>query len=260
MGTETVHDAESSAGAPVRQGTISWISAGGRIRSEIASAALLHAKMEKALPFRSGVQYQNRRNRHSRQYVSRQRSHVWCESAVEADALLVLEFEGDAQQIASQPMKLVFADGTDHVPDFFALLRSGDQVVYDVKPSGRMTDEAQEQFRKTAELCASIGWKHQVLNEPAPVLLQNVQFLRPARHGHYHPSATAFERIREVFIDGVTFGDGTIMADLQHPYRAAAHVRHLLWHRYLDADLSVPVSPTSVLRLTWKEEPCNCGA
>ncbi len=156
------------------------MSSAGKLRSEIPSAALLHAKIETALPFRSGVQYQNRRNRHSRQFVSPpQRSHVWCESALEADALLVLEFEGDARQVASQPMKFVFADGTEHVPDFFALLRSGDQVVYDVKPLGRMTDEAREQFRKTAEMCASIGWKHQVLNEPAPALLQNLQFLRP---------------------------------------------------------------------------------
>ena len=123
-----------------------------------------------------------------------------------------------------------------------------------------MTAEATDQFRKTAELCASIGWKHRVLNEPHPTILQNLQFLRPARHGHYHPSVSEFERIREVFVDGVTFGDGSIMADLQHPYRAAAHVRHLLWHRYLDADLSVPISPTSVLRTSRKEEPCNCGA
>nr|WP_081484799.1 TnsA-like heteromeric transposase endonuclease subunit [Gordonia polyisoprenivorans] len=239
---------------------VSWRDLDGQFRSEIASPGLLHEHLETARAFRSGVQYQNRRNRHSRQFVIPQRSHVWCESALEADALLVLEFEGDTQQIASQPMKLVFADGTDHVPDFFALLRSGDQVVYDVKPSGRMTAEATDQFRKTAELCASVGWKHRVLNDPHPTTIQNLHFIRPARHDHYHPSPKEFRRIREVFASGVPFSDGTIMADLKHPNRAAAHVRHLLWHRHLDADLTVPVSPTSVLHTIRNEKPCNCGA
>lgn len=74
---------------------VSWRNFDGQLRSEMASPDLLHEHLETARAFRSGVQYQNRRNRHSRQFVIPQRSHVWCESALEADALLVLEFEGD---------------------------------------------------------------------------------------------------------------------------------------------------------------------
>lgn len=67
-------------------GTVRWRTHDGRDRSEIASQFLLHEPFDEAMPLRVGVQYQNRLNRHSRQFFSPQGSHVWCESALEAEA------------------------------------------------------------------------------------------------------------------------------------------------------------------------------
>lgn len=103
------------------------------------------------MPYRAGVQYQNRLNCHSQQFFAPKRSHVWCESALEAEALLVLDFEGGC--IAAQPMNIIFADGPHHFPDFSAVLRNRHQVVYDVKPSGRMTADTAAQFSKIAAVC-----------------------------------------------------------------------------------------------------------
>ncbi|UXA11079.1 hypothetical protein KXD97_23935 [Mycobacterium sp. SMC-8] len=97
--------------------TVSWITAEGNERSAAVSPALLHEHFHRALPWRSGVQFQNRLNRHSRQYVASQRTHVWCESGLEAESLLSLDFDGLVRQIASQPMKISFADGSTHFPD-----------------------------------------------------------------------------------------------------------------------------------------------
>lgn len=129
---------ESSADSSAQTGidTVSWITADGNQRSAAVSPALLHEHFHRALPCRSGVQFQNRLNRHSRQYFVSQRTHVWCESGLEAESLLSLDFDGLVRQIASQPMKISFNDGSTHFPDFFAALRNGDQVLYDVKPSG----------------------------------------------------------------------------------------------------------------------------
>lgn len=241
--------------------SILWRGAEGQERSELASPALLHEQFADCVPYRAGVQYQNRLNRHSRQFFAPQGSHVWCESALEAEALLVLDFEGDVRRIAAQPMKITFADGTHHFPDFFALLRNRDHVVYDVKPSGRMTTDAAAQFAKTATVCAQIGWRHEVLHEPHPVKLHNLEWLRAARHRRYHPLKYEFDRIRTLFADARSFRDGAVMVNLRHPCLAAAHIRHMLWHRYLNTNFDQTITETTVLRTTTrKAATCNCGA
>lgn len=206
---------ESSAHSSAQIGidTVSWITAEGNERSAAVSPALLHEHFHRALPWRSGVQFQNRLNRHSRQYFASQRTHVWCESGLEAESLLSLDFDGLVRQIASQPMKISFADGSTHFPDFFATLRSGDQVLYDVKPSGRMTDASVEQFAKTADVCRTVGWKHQVLHELHPTKLRNLEWLRAARHTRYHPGRPELDRLVAVFADECTFRDGALKAD-----------------------------------------------
>ena len=144
--------------------------------------------------------------------------------------------------------------------DFFATLRSGDQVLYDVKPSGRMTDATVEQFAKTADVCRTVGWKHQVLHELHPTKLRNLEWLRAARHTRYHPTQPELDRLVAVFADGCTFRDGALKADLKRPYIAAAHIRHLLWHRHLRTDFDQVITESSLLESVHKGEPCNCGA
>lgn len=240
--------------------SISWRGSDGQERAELALPALLHERFADCAPYRAGVQYQNRLNRHSRQFFAPQGSHVWCESALEAESLLVLDFEGDVRRIAAQPMKITFADGTHHFPDFFAVLRNRDQVVYDVKPSGRMTADAAAQFAKTSRVCAEIGWRHEVLHEVHPTKLHNLEWLRAARHPRYHPPRSEFDRIRTVFGDARSFRDGAAMVNLRHPYLAAAHIRHLLWHRYLNTDFDQTISEATLLGATRKAEICSCGA
>ncbi|ORA58440.1 hypothetical protein BST24_21715 [Mycobacteroides franklinii] len=93
-------------------------------------------------------------------------------------------------------MMMTFSDGTRHYPDFFALHGNGDRFVYDVKPSGRMNDTAATQFEKTADVCAHIGWRHEVLHEAHPTKVRNLEWLRSARHPRYHPAQSGFEQIR----------------------------------------------------------------
>lgn len=238
--------------------SIEWISPDGSVRTEPATPSLLHENFAVAPGMRKGVQYQNRRNRHSQQYVSIQRSHVWCESALEAECLLLLAFEGELSQIATQPMLMHFADGTRHFPDFFARLTNGDQVVYDVKAADRVDEKVQAQFDNTARVCAAVGWQYRVLHEAHPVLVENLEFLRAARHPHYHPHTSTFARIQEVFDEPRTFDEGAVMVNLRHPYLARAHIRHLLWHRYVEADLTSPLNADTVLVTTRKGDRCPC--
>lgn len=240
--------------------TVSWTSPDGREHSAPASAELLHGHLHRALPSRAGVQYQNRLNRHSRQYVASQGAHVWCESALEAETLLWLDFVGDIRQIASQPMKSEFADKSTHFPDFFAVLHNGDQVVYDVKPSGRMSAVVSEQFAKTAEVCAIVGWRHEVIHEVHPVKIRNLEWLRAARHSRYQPRHDELARLALAFATPRPLRDGALAADLRRPYLAAAHIRHLLWRGHLRTAFESNITESSLIESANREQPCNCGA
>ncbi|MFW0797008.1 TnsA-like heteromeric transposase endonuclease subunit [Gordonia sp. CPCC 205515] len=250
----------SSSAAVTAAESVAWIGFDGVEHSRPVSADLIHEPFHRAFPCRSGVQYQNRLNRHSRQYIASQGTHVWCESALEAETLLWLDFVGEIRQIASQPMKIAFADGSTHFPDFFAVLRNGDQVVYDVKPSERMTAVALEQFSKTVEVCAVVGWRHAVIHEVHPVKIRNLEWLRAARHSRYHPGTDELSRLALAFATPRSFRDGALAADLRRPYLAAAHMRHLLWHGYLRTDFESNITESSTVESVNKEKPCNCGA
>lgn len=241
---------------------VQWLDASGDLRTEQATSALLHVDFASAPPIRQGVQYQNRLNRHSRYFFLPERKHVFCESALEADSLMMLEFEQRVARASSQPMLMLFRAGVKvvrHYPDFFGIAPNGDLVIYDVKPSGRMNDAVRDQFNETARLCASVGWRHEVVHEDHPVRTMNLQWLRAARQPQYHPSAEIFEHIQTVFDGGRATHEGAVMIDLKCPARGFAHIRHLLWHGYLTTDLTVPADADSVLRTTKKGTPCVCG-
>lgn len=89
---------------------------------------------------------------------------------------------------------------------------------------GRMTIHVAEQFAKTADVCRTVGWKHQVLHELHPTVAQS-EWLRAARHTRYHPWQPELDRLVAVFADECTFRDGALKADLKRPYIAAAYIR-----------------------------------
>jgi hypothetical protein len=152
-----------------------------------------------------------------------------------------LEFAGEVGRIAAQPFRVLFRSGAAavrHDPDFFALHRNGDQVVYDVKPAARMTSEARAQFEETARVCDLIGWRHRVLHEPDPTVTVNLDFLRPARHRRCHPHSEVLKQILGVFATGREIGEGREMVNRRSPELALPYIKHLIWHRRLAVDLT----------------------
>lgn len=170
--------------------TLQWRSA-VRVHTHAIDRRVLELPLVDGDPIRTGGQWQNRPNRHGLYYWAPTQTHVWHESALESACLMALEFQGGVDRIAAQPFRLLFGAGASavrHDPDFFAVHSNGDQVVYDVKPVARMTADAQAQFAETARICAAVGWRHEVLHEPDPVLARNLDFLRAARHRRCHPT------------------------------------------------------------------------
>lgn len=212
---------------------------------------------------REGAQWKNRPNRHGLYFWPSTGSHIWYESALEASCLMCLDQSGELASLTSQPFRLLFrteAAQDFHDPDFFAVHRNGDQVVYDVKPRNRMTSQVRQQFEETARVCAAVGWRHVVLNEPNPVLVMNLGFLGPARHARFHPSEEALMQICQVFAGGRTVADGRSMINRRHPALAMPYIRHLLWHRILLADLTSRLDSDTVVTSATTSEELTCCA
>lgn len=240
--------------------TLQWRSR-NRVQTLAADRKLLEVPLVEGDPIRVGGQWQNRPNRHGLYYWAPTQAHIWHESALEAACLMVLEFLGRVDRICAQPFRLLFrttAPVVRHDPDFFAVHRDGDQVVYDVKPLSRMTTETQAQFRETARVCAAVGWRHEVLHEPDSVLARNLDFLRAARHQRCHPPSDVLEHMLSVFEGGRPIGEARLMLNRRSPALAIPYIKHLIWHRFLTVDLTRQLDFDTVAASdpTRLEQPC----
>lgn len=241
--------------------TVRWTIASKEF-SAPATPALLHEPLVDSDPARSGAQYQNRINSHGRYYWQRTASHVWHESVLELRCLERLDFEGEVLRVAAQPFEVTFREGADtqrHTPDFFGLLRDGSQVVYDVKPLGRMTEKVQVQFAETARVCTAIGWRHEVLHEGSEMSTMVLSHLRKSRHPNSCPSTDVRDQARQVFADGRPLAQGREMLNRRHPALAMPYIKHLIWHGILRVDIERPLTLDTVVRSTSEEQSCSCG-
>jgi hypothetical protein len=237
---------------------LEWLLHDGTVRRANATPALLVESIIDAEPFRQGAQYQNRHNQHGLYYWPRTRQLIPYESALEMASLVELDFAGEAMRVLSQPFKITFRAGAPvafHTPDFLAVHASGDQVVYDVKPSAFMNDRSLVQFAETERVCAQVGWRYVVVNESASARVANLQYLRAARHGRCHPSPILFERLVDVFRTGRPLSAAAMLTDAV-PALANEAVRHLIWHGYLAVDLLDLIDFRTVARATAKEGTC----
>ncbi|WP_448223547.1 TnsA-like heteromeric transposase endonuclease subunit [Gordonia iterans] len=233
----------------------------GQMQMHAADREVVRIPIIDGDPIRQGGQWQNRLNRHGLYFWQTTGTHVWYESALEASCLAVLDQSGDVQRICAQPFRLLFRTESEqvwHDPDFFAIHYNGDQVVYDVKPSARMNHRTQVQFNETARVCEAVGWRHVVLNEPAPVLSLNLKFLASSRHLRCHPPAEIVERIHDVFVGGRTVQEGREMINRRFPALAMPFIRHLLWHRTLITDLTARLDFDSILTTASASEEKSC--
>jgi hypothetical protein len=176
--------------------------------------------------------------------------HVVYESRLELARLLLADFDCQVEAIAAQPFLVAGPAGNGrtrrHVPDFLLVDRSGLVTVVNVKPADRLADPRVAQSLGWAgTVFAARGWRHEVWSQAPPVVLANVRFLAAYRHAARVASETV------AWVDGAA-GAPVSIGDLEAAWPdQAAGVRsaalHLLWRGVLSADLSRPLSASTVL-------------
>lgn len=226
---------------------IAWIDADGTMRTSVADQRCLRHSIETARLVRRPVNYQHRRNYEGYYWSSTTGQSIWYESMTEYSALMELDHTLQLAKVAAQPLCILFADGTRHYPDYFALHESGRQFLYDVRPESLIDEKARTQFAKTREICGKIGWGYGVLHGVTGVQRHNLEFLAGYRHPYIHPGIELRDRILAEASDPVSLDRLAAAVDSTHPVRSLPAIYHLLWCRDLTYDRSGPFSWRTII-------------
>lgn len=229
-------------------GRVEWNDSTGRTRQAIVSKKVLDHELYAVPPTRTGNRYPGQRNYHGIGWFSNTNQQLWLESLTERTALLWLDFNYDIVSISSQPMKMFFPDGTVHFPDFLALHSDGRQVVYNVKPAGLMNEKVTKQFANAAELCARVGWSHQVISTFEPAHIANVEFLANYRNPMFRPSAEIHDQLLRIVTRPLPVIEVATAMTTAPANTAISTLYHLAWVGAIQLDLSRPLSNSTLIR------------
>lgn len=226
---------------------ITWLDVRKVERTETADKRLLSIDVVSAMPYRVGKRYPRQRNYQGDYYFAQVQRHVWHESLLEMRVLRWMDVHEHVEAIASQPFKILFSDGTSHVPDYFAKLRGYRQLVIDVKPTTLIDDKARTQFRKTRAVCAQIGWEYEIRSERTAQEDINLEFVAAFKHPAFRPQDQAISQLMAALARPLSIQEAA--EALQQPTLAEGRsaVYHLICARVLHLDLTSTLSDTSLV-------------
>lgn len=170
--------------------------------------------------------------------------HHGAESTEEARVLLALDFAANVTDVVSQPFRLRFdaARQRVHTPDFL-VETPGATWLLDVRPEPLIEDKDLESFAAAAEMALACGWHYRIAagwreNAWAALDAFSSQRRRLPDPLGLRPGLLAAARQRRA-----TFGELAAASGCEPVARA--QLLHLLWHRRIGVDLSLPLADSS---------------
>ncbi|MFC8094827.1 TnsA-like heteromeric transposase endonuclease subunit [Streptomyces sp. NPDC057301] len=211
---------------------------------------LAKVDLRRSVPVRRFTWRTDQFHRPGLEYLTSTDRHHGFESHEEERLLLVADFAAGLVEALCQPFRLqFFADGkaAQHTPDFLLVTESG-LLLIDVRPADRIEPEDALKFAATAEAALSAGWRYSVVTGWRRHVWTNVDTLSAERRPL--PDVMSIqEQLQEVAARGpLTYSE--LVERCSIPAIARAHAIHLLWHRHLGVDLSVPFGNASLVRLS----------
>jgi hypothetical protein len=172
------------------------------------------------------------------------------ESRMEAQHLLVADFDPRVVHIVAQPFRLHFQhDGAwkSHVPDFLLVLRNDGHEVVNVGIRKRLEQPGVRlRLSQLAATCQRLGWHARVAQGPVEQpMLANLRYLAAARLA---PCGTdeLGPALLQACRTATRWGD-VEAASPQPPAMVRAVIVHLLWHHRLHTDLGIRLTADSLL-------------
>ncbi|GAA1246084.1 hypothetical protein GCM10009578_102000 [Streptomyces rhizosphaericus] len=171
--------------------------------------------------------------------VSTGRQHGF-ESLAERWLLLVLDFVGGFDEVLSQPFRLRFSSSQgkgSHIPDFL-VLAAGASWLVDVRPGGLIGEEDEVRFAAASQVAAAAGWRYLVVTGWRRQVLAGIDALSVRRRPMADPLGLEHQLLAAVGRRPWRFAE---LVDQTHvPAVARTHAVHLLWHRRMAVDLTLP--------------------
>jgi hypothetical protein len=229
----------------LRRWSVSWRTVDGDVvcpLRDLGAFAAVGVVPTRRFAWRTG-----QRHRPGLQYMVSTGRHHGFESLAEQRLLLALDFAGAVSWVLGQPFRLRYTVASvprTHVPDLLAVC-GGAVWLFDVRPAGRVKPKDLDGFRAAARAADEAGWRYAVVTAWRPQVMTTVEDLSAQRRSLQDPLAVQEQLIAAAAVP-VPFG--RLVAGTSAPAVVRAHALHLLWHRRLDLDLSVPLSDASVVR------------
>ena len=219
--------------------------------AEADAAGIMAGQPVRLLPSRAG-----QRNYSGWLWTLTTGSLVWYESLLERDRLWLADFDLDVVGIASQPFWCHGREGASvrrHAPDFMLLRGDGSHVVVDVKPAVFLDEpKVADVFEWTGRLCGARGWRYEVWSGAPRALLTNVQFVAAGRHTRLI-APDVIEAAKALHVDGLSIQETESLFGGFDRASVRSATLSMLWNQRWQADLSVPLSPKSLLHTSAEE-------
>jgi hypothetical protein len=226
---------------------VGYVTADG-VEQRIGLADAWAVRFETCRPVRRFPSYKGQKHFPGRWWSATMGGHVGYESWLERDHLMLLDFDPGVVAVASQPWWVFWTNERgqvrSHVPDYFARRVDADALVLDCRPAGRITPKDAARFDATRRACEQVGWRYHVVGASDPIVTANVRWLSGYRHPR-HELADVAAALRHAFGEKTGLMAGAESAG--DPIAVLPVLFHLLWRHELEADLSVPLHPDTVV-------------
>ncbi|MFG2803576.1 TnsA-like heteromeric transposase endonuclease subunit [Streptomyces pseudovenezuelae] len=232
---------------------VGWRDAGGEHRLPLSRAS--EVEFEAGLPVRAFPSYRGQRHFPGLHWAATTGGHVGFESWLERDHVMLLDFAPEVTGLLSQPFWLFWEDErgkrVSHAPDYFARFEDGRGLVVDCRPLDRIDVRSAVKFEATRAACMNAGWGYRVVGEVDAVRMTNVRWLAGYRHPRHGVAQGMVERLLALFsVPSPLVGQASLAGD---PIAVLPMAFHLLWQGRLGADLSRPLSDTTLVsRVEWR--------
>lgn len=167
---------------------------------------------------------------------------------LEREHAMLLDFTPEVTGLLSQPLWLFWQNGkgrvVSHAPDYFARFEDGRGLLVDCRPL-EVDKRSAAKFAVTRLACEAVGWGYRVVGMVDAVRMANVRWLAGYRHPRHGAAAGLVERLLAVFsAPSPLVGQASLLGD---PIAVLPTLFHLLWHGRLRADLSQPLTDTTLV-------------
>ncbi|MEW2252741.1 TnsA-like heteromeric transposase endonuclease subunit [Streptomyces sp. NPDC006975] len=242
-----LRELEGSAPSRVDGFEIGWRDVEGERRMPLPEAS--EVEFETGLPVRGFPSYRGQRHFPGLYWSATTGGHVGFESWLERDHVMLLDFTPEVTGMLSQPFWLFWEDNrgkrVSHAPDYFARFEDGRGLVVDCRPLERIDARSAAKFEATGTACVSAGWGYRVVGEVDAVRMANVRWLAGYRHPRHGAAEGLVERLLALFsVPSPLVGQAALMGD---PITVLPVVFHLLWQGRLGADLSRPLTDSTLV-------------